>query len=223
MRMNKQRAIIAPSILSANFAELEKQIRLVEKGGADWIHLDIMDGHFVPNLTFGPMVVRAIRSLTKLPLDTHLMIEDPDASLSAFASAGANRLTVHVETSAHLYRTIQRIRDLGVAAGVTLKPATSPSSLKEILPLVDLVLVMTVNPGFGGQKFIASMLPKVKKISQMVSAANRQAYLEVDGGVDERTAPLLARAGANAFVAGHSIFSKKNIPRAIASLRRSVS
>ena len=146
---------IAPSILSANFANLEKQIQLVERGGADWLHLDVMDGHFVPNLTFGPMVVRAMRSLTKLPLDTHLMIENPERYILDFQKAGVDRLTVHVETCPHLHRTIQQIRELGMKAGVTLNPATPAASLRDIIPYVDLVLVMTVNPGFGAKNLFA--------------------------------------------------------------------
>ncbi len=218
--MKKPGVVIAPSILSADFSRLGEDIRAVEKGGADWLHLDVMDGHFVPNITFGPMIVKAIRGLTKLPLDTHLMIDNPDAYLAQFGDAGADRLTVHVEACVHLHRTIQRIRELGMSPGVTLNPATPASALKEIIPFVDLVLVMTVNPGFGGQRFIKSMLPKVKEISRMISNENPKAYLEIDGGVDEKTAPDLARQGANAFVAGHAIFSKKNISQAVLRLRK---
>ncbi len=211
---------IAPSVLSADFTNLKQQIKLVEKGGADWIHLDIMDGHFVPNITFGPMVAKAIRSLTKLPLDAHLMIEQPDRYLQQFSDAGVNRLTVHVETCPHLHRTIQRIRELGMKPGVTLNPSTSASSLKEILPYVDLVLVMTVNPGFGGQKFIRPMLTKIREIKAMLAKFNPKAYLEVDGGVDDANAAELVKAGANVLVAGNSIFSKKNIPTAVKGLRK---
>ena len=212
---------IAPSILSADFRNLERQVKLVEQGGADWIHLDVMDGHFVPNLTFGPMIVKAIRSLTKLPLDTHLMIDNPEDYLEDYQKAGSVQLTVHVETCVHLHRTIQRIKQLGMKAGVTLNPSTPHSALKEILPYVDLVLVMTVNPGFGGQRFIRSMLKKVQEVSKMIAQVNSKIYLEVDGGIDDTNAAELVKAGANVLVAGHSIFSKKSIPEAIRNLRKS--
>lgn len=211
---------IAPSVLSADFTNLERQIHLVEQGGADWLHLDIMDGHFVPNLTFGPLIVKAIRSITRLPLDVHLMIEHPDQYLEDFKKAGSNRLTVHVETCPHLLRTIQRIQELGMKAGVTLNPATSALRLKEMIPYVDLVLVMTVNPGFGGQKFITSMFKKIEAVSTMMVNADSRAELEVDGGVDESNASKLVRAGATVLVAGNSIFSKNNIPKAIRNIRK---
>ncbi|MBI1807240.1 MAG: ribulose-phosphate 3-epimerase [Ignavibacteria bacterium] len=211
---------IAPSVLSADFSNLERQIRLVEKGGADWLHLDVMDGHFVPNLTFGPLIVKAIRSITNLPLDVHLMIEHPDQYLEDFKKAGSDRLTVHVETCSHLHRTVQRIKELGMKAGVTLNPATPALTVKEIIPYVDLVLVMTVNPGFGGQKFIFSMLKKIEAISALIANADSHVELEVDGGVDESNAFKLVQAGATVIVAGNSIFSKKNIPQAIRNLRK---
>ncbi|MBI4546415.1 MAG: ribulose-phosphate 3-epimerase [Ignavibacteriae bacterium] len=210
---------IAPSILSADFRNLERQIKLVERGDADWIHLDVMDGHFVPNLTFGPMIVKAIRRLTNLPLDTHLMISNPEMYIEDFQRAGSDRLIVHIETCVHLHRTIQRIKKLGMSTGVTLNPSTPAVSLKEILPYIDLVLVMTVNPGFGGQQFIRSMIKKIREVSEMISKVNPKIYLEVDGGVEESNAAELVRAGATVLVAGHSIFSKKNIPQAIRRLR----
>jgi len=212
---------IAPSILSANFMNLQDQIAAVEKGGADWIHLDIMDGHFVPNITFGPIVVQAIRSCTKLPLDAHLMIESPDRYLENFRKAGVDRLTVHVEACTHLHRTIQKIKELGMKAGVSLNPATHASTIVEILPYVDQVLIMTVNPGFGGQKFIESTLNKIEKISSMIVQTNKAIELEVDGGVDEKNACLLINAGVTVLIAGYSIFSKTNIPQAVKNLRKS--
>ena len=218
--MKDHKPIIAPSILTADFANLEREVRQLEKGGADWIHLDIMDGHFVPNMTFGPLVVRAIRALTKLPLDAHLMIERPEKFLSDFAEAGVDRCTVHVETCPHLHRTVQRIRELGMKPGVTLNPATPIMSLREILPYTDLILVMTVNPGFGGQSFIPSMTDKVRTISELIADLNPAALCQIDGGVDSSNARQLVDAGANVLVAGNAIFSKKNIPQAIRSLRK---
>jgi ribulose-phosphate 3-epimerase len=198
--------VIAPSILSADFARLGAEIATCEKAGADWIHVDVMDGHFVPNMTLGPLVVEACRRSTSLPLDVHLMIEKPENMIEEFAKAGASRLTVHVETCPHLHRTIQLIKSLGVKAGVTLNPATPAVMLKEVLPLVDLVLVMTVNPGFGAQAFLPEMLPKIISIRQILDAVNQTAWLEVDGGVSEKTIPALAKAGADAFVSGNSVF-----------------
>ena len=213
---------IAPSILSANFSNLQQQIKLVERGGADWIHLDIMDGHFVPNITFGPFIVKAINSITKLPLDAHLMIKNPDSYLEAFKKAGVDILTVHVETCNHLHRTVQKIKELGLLAGVSLNPATNSSTLKEILPFVDLVLVMTVNPGFGGQTFIKPMLNKIKIISDMIKATGKKIDLEVDGGVDEKNISEIVDAGATILVAGNSIFSKKNITQAVRKLKETI-
>lgn len=212
---------IAPSVLSADFRNLEQQIQKCEAGRADWLHLDIMDGCFVPNITFGPMVVKSIRSVTKLPLDAHLMIESPDRYLEDFQKAGVDRLTVHVETCPHLHRTIQKIKELNMKAGVTLNPATPVSSLKEIIPYVDLVLVMTVNPGFGGQKFIKTMMKKIEKVAGMIAETGLNIELEVDGGIDENNAGAVVSAGATVLVAGHSIFSHKDIPQAIRMLRKS--
>jgi ribulose-phosphate 3-epimerase len=198
--------VIAPSILSADFTHLGEDLLACENAGADWIHVDVMDGHFVPNMTLGPLVVEACRRATSLPLDVHLMIEKPENMLEAFANAGADRLTVHVEACRHLHRTIQHIRSLGVKAGVTLNPATPAVMLQEIYPFIDLVLVMTVNPGFGGQSFIAEMLPKIARIREALDRIDSNAWLEVDGGVSDKTLPALLKAGANAFVAGNAIF-----------------
>lgn len=198
--------LISPSILSADFARLGEEVRALEAAGADWIHVDVMDGHFVPNMTIGPLVVEACRRATSLPLDVHLMIEQPERYLEAFAKAGANRLTVHVETCPHLHRTLQFIRDLGVKPGVTLNPGTPAVAIREVLPLVDLVLVMTVNPGFGGQQFISSTLKKITEIRAQLEEIGSSAWLEVDGGVAENTLPALLAAGANAFVAGNAVF-----------------
>jgi ribulose-phosphate 3-epimerase len=215
--------VIAPSILSADFAHLGEEIATCESAGADWIHVDVMDGHFVPNMTLGPLVVEACRRATKLPLDVHLMIEKPENLIEAFAKAGASRITVHVETCPHLHRTIQQIQSLGVKAGVTLNPSTPAVMLKEVLSYVDLVLVMTVNPGFGGQNFIVEMLPKVAEIRQMLDRANPSAWLEVDGSVSEKTVPALAKAGADAFVAGSAVFKHpKGIAAGIRSIREAL-
>jgi ribulose-phosphate 3-epimerase len=197
---------IAPSILAADFAELGAAVRAAEAAGADYIHVDVMDGHFVPNITIGPPVVAALRKTTKLPLDVHLMIEAPDRFLADFAEAGADIITVHVETCPHLHRTVQAIRDLGVKPGVTLNPATSLETVREILPYVDQVLVMTVNPGFGGQSFIPTMTDKIARLAAMIAATERAVDIEVDGGIDPTTAPMVVSAGATVLVAGTNIF-----------------
>jgi ribulose-phosphate 3-epimerase len=215
------KTLIAPSILSADFGQLTDQIRLVEQAGADWLHLDIMDGHFVPNISFGPMIVKTIRSLTKLPLDTHLMISDPDAYLEAFRQAGADRLTVHVESTVHLHRTIQRIKELGMKAGVTLNPSTPLDAIREILPYVDLVLIMSVNPGFGGQSFIPTSLAKITAAAAMIRESGGSVHLEVDGGVDATNAGEIVAAGATVLVAGNAVFRAPSIPDAVAALRAS--
>ncbi len=212
---------IAPSILSADFARLGDQVREAEAGGADYIHVDVMDGHFVPNLTIGPPVVRALRPVTRLPLDVHLMIESPERYLEDFAKAGADLITVHQEACVHLHRTVEQIKSLGKRAGVSVNPATPASELAEILPYVDLVLVMTVNPGFGGQSFIETMLAKIRAIREQLIALRSSAELEVDGGINYETAPRAVTAGANVLVAGSSIFgAKEGIAKAIAGLRR---
>jgi ribulose-phosphate 3-epimerase len=214
------KTLIAPSVLSADFGRLAEQIRLAEEGGADWLHLDIMDGHFVPNISFGPMIVKTIRGLTKLPLDTHLMISAPDQYLEEFHRAGADRLTIHVESTVHLHRTVQRINELGLKAGVTLNPSTPISSVREILPFVDLVLIMSVNPGFGGQKFIGTSLAKIQEAAAMIRGARRDIFLEVDGGVDASNAAEIIAAGANVLVAGNAIFGKPDIPGALRALKQ---
>jgi ribulose-phosphate 3-epimerase len=197
---------IAPSILSSDFARLADGIAEAEAGGADWIHVDVMDGHFVPNLTIGPPVVAAIRRVTELPLDVHLMIDSPERYVDAFADAGADWLTVHQEASVHLHRTVQAIKHRGMQAGVSLNPATPASALEEILPELDMVLVMSVNPGFGGQSFIPSSTEKIRKVRRMADATGRELEIEVDGGIGPDTAGEVAAAGATVLVAGAAVY-----------------
>jgi ribulose-phosphate 3-epimerase len=212
---------IAASILAADFCRLGEQVAAAEAGGADFIHCDVMDGHFVPNLTIGPLVVEAVRRATSLPIDVHLMIEEPERYLADLVHAGASNLTVHVETCAHLHRTIEQIRELGARASVTLNPATSLATLEEILPYVDMVLVMTVNPGFGGQSFIESMCAKVERLHAMGQAQKLVFDIEVDGGISVHTAERVVRAGANVLVAGSAIFKASGgISAAVRRLRQ---
>ncbi len=210
---------IAPSILSANFAKLGEEILDVELAGADYIHVDVMDGHFVPNITIGPLIVEAIRPVTSLPLDVHLMIENPDSFIDSFVKAGANIISVHVEASKHIHRTIQLIKDRGCKAGVVINPATPVEMIEPLLDDLDLILVMTVNPGFGGQKFISSTLPKIKKLAQWIKERDLSIELEVDGGVNALTAPMCVEAGANILVAGSAVFNQVDRVKAIQLLR----
>lgn len=198
--------LISASILSADFTRLGEQIRAAEDGGADWIHVDVMDGHFVPNLTMGPFIVEACRRATRLPLDVHLMVERPENLLEEFALAGATNLTVHVETCPNLHRTLQIIRELGCQAGVVINPATPVVLVEPVLHMVDLVLVLSVNPGHSGQTFLPEVLPKVSHIKRLLDEVNPQANLEIDGGMSTRTLPLAVDAGVNVVVAAHSIF-----------------
>lgn len=211
--------LIAPSILSADFAHLADEVAAVERGGADLLHVDVMDGHLVPNLTVGPPIVESLKKVTKLPLDCHLMMTNADAFIDEFASAGADYLTVHVEACPHLHRTVQAIKERGVKAGVTLNPATSLHTIEEILPEVDLVLIMSVNPGFGGQKFITSCLQKIVTTRQMIDRAGSRALLEVDGGVKVDNAAQILAAGADVLVAGSAIFTSRDYAATIAALR----
>jgi ribulose-phosphate 3-epimerase len=211
---------IAASILSADMARLGEQVAEAEAAGCDYVHLDVMDGHFVPNITIGPMVVEAVRRVTALPLDIHLMIERPEGYLAAFSDAGADILTVHVETCPHLHRTLQQIKELGCRAGVCINPATPVLLLEEALPYADLILVMTVNPGFGGQSFIHGSLPKIERVRALIRQQGSRAELEVDGGIGPETAALVTTAGADVLVAGSAIFrARDGVGRAIERIR----
>lgn len=211
---------IAPSILSADFARLGEEIQDVERGGADWIHVDVMDGHFVPNITIGPLIVEAIRPVTKLPLDVHLMIEEPDRYIPQFAKSGADWITVHQEACRHLHRTLYLIKEQGVKAGVVLNPATPLATIEPVLPDLDMVLLMTVNPGFGGQKFIHSVVPKIKALREMLDARGLgHVEIEIDGGVNAQTARLCEEAGATVLVAGSAVFNQADRAQAIAAIR----
>ncbi|MEA3386441.1 MAG: ribulose-phosphate 3-epimerase [Thermodesulfobacteriota bacterium] len=210
---------IAPSILSADFGRLAEEVRSVEMAGADVIHVDVMDGHFVPNITIGPMVVKALSSVTKLPLDVHLMIESPDRYIEAFAQAGASWLTVHVEACTHIHRTINAIKAYGIKAGAVLNPATPPSTLEYILADLDLVLVMSVNPGFGGQNFIPSSLDKIRNLRKFLASLDHYVPIEVDGGVNAQTIEAVVSAGADICVAGSAIFGASDYAATIENLK----
>jgi ribulose-phosphate 3-epimerase len=211
--------LIAPSLLAADFSALGEEARAVEKAGADWLHLDVMDGHFVPNISFGPLVVAAVRRHVRLPLDVHLMIAPVDAYIPAFAEAGADHICVHAEAGPHLHRSLQLIRSLGKQAGVAINPATPVSAVANVLDLIDLVNVMTVNPGFGGQAFLPSQLPKISELRAMIAASGRSIRIEVDGGITAATAPTAIAAGADTLIAGTSVFGAADYAAAIAGLR----
>jgi len=212
-------ALIAPSILSADFSNLSQQIRLTEIGGADWIHCDVMDGHFVPNITIGPIIVKAAKKCSKLPIDVHLMIENPDKYLETFANAGANYISVHVEEVVHLNRTINRIKELGCKAGVVVNPATPINSIFDIAEYIDLLLIMTVNPGFGGQKFITNSIRRIEEAVSLRKKFNSNFLIEIDGGVNKETIVEAKKAGVDVFVAGSAIFHADNVTAATAELK----
>ncbi len=211
--------LIAPSILSADFSRLGEEIKAVELAGADWIHVDVMDGHFVPNITIGPLVAKAARKTTELPLDVHLMIENPDHYLEDFANAGCTYLTIHPEACYHTHRTVHAIRDLGMKPGVALNPATPLSVVEWVMPDVELILVMSVNPGFGGQKFIPQMIEKIKDLKSMIRSKGLDVLVEVDGGVNQDTIKSVSEAGADAFVAGSAIFKSPDYAETIRRFR----
>ena len=219
--MNK--FLLAPSIIASDFTHLADEIAACESAGADWLHVDVMDGHFVPTITVGPLFVEACKRATKLPLDVHLMISDPDQYLEVFAKAGASHLTVHVEACSNVLQTIDKIKSLGCMAGITLNPLTPASALDAALPLADLVLVMSVNPGYSGQSFMPEMIGKVEEVRDKLNALRSQAWLEVDGGINSETLPLMYKAGANVFVAGNAAFKHaQGVTGGIRSLRGSL-
>jgi ribulose-phosphate 3-epimerase len=214
--------LIAPSILSADGARLDEEISAVEKAGADWIHIDVMDGHFVPNITMGPAIVSSLRKTTKLPLDVHLMIENPDRYIESFAAAGADILTVHVEATNHLHRTVEIIKKCGKKPGVSLNPATPLTQIEEIIPDIYLLLIMTVNPGFGGQLFIEKSLGKISKARKMIDALTNRPLLEVDGGVNLKNIKSISSAGADVFVAGATVFGSGDYVKTIAEMKTAI-
>lgn len=215
----KKDILISPSILSADFTRLGEEIRAVEDAGADWLHIDVMDGHFVPNITIGPMVVAAAKKAARIPLDVHLMISDPDYYLDFFHEAGADVLAVHPEATHHLHRTLTRIRDLGMRPGAALNPSTGLEAVRHVLAELDVIMIMTVNPGFGGQSFIPTMLPKVRALREMIDNSGYDILIEIDGGVSPKTAPDIAACGADVFVAGSAVFGNPPYKEVIDKLR----
>lgn len=212
--------LIAPSVLSADFSRIEQQVKMITEAGADLLHLDVMDGHFVPNITFGSKMVADIRKLTNLPLDVHLMISEPEKYVNEFAKAGADWISVHYEASDHLNRLVQQVKDAGAKAGVVVNPATNVNVLEEILPYADFILLMSVNPGFGGQKFIESSTEKAKKLSAMIQSSGSKAFIEMDGGIGTGNIKMLSDAGVNVFVAGNSVFGSKDPAGTIAEMKK---
>jgi ribulose-phosphate 3-epimerase len=219
MNARPTRLLIAPSLLAADFARLGEETAAVQQAGADWLHLDVMDGHFVPNITFGPLVVKALRKHTTMPLDVHLMIAPADPYIAAFAEAGADHISVHPESGPHLHRTLQLIRSLGKKAGVVLNPATPVETIVNVLDLVDIIMVMTVNPGFGGQAFIASQLRKIAALRRLIDQTGRDIVLQIDGGITPATAPDVLAMGADCLIAGTAVFGTQDYATAIAALR----
>ena len=212
--------LIAPSILSADFSKLGEELRAVEIAGADWIHVDVMDGHFVPNITMGPFIVEAVRRVTELPIDVHLMIENPDRFISDFAKAGASLISIQVEACIHLNRTVQMIKETGIQAGVVLNPSTPVASVRWILPYIDFVLVMSVNPGFGGQHFIPNSLDKIRAMRKLIDELDLPTLIQVDGGVNSKTIQAVASSGASVFVAGSAIFGSEDYSQTIKQLKK---
>ncbi|MFW5713687.1 MAG: ribulose-phosphate 3-epimerase [Brevefilum sp.] len=215
--------IIAPSILSADMTRLSEQVKQAVDGGANWIHVDVMDGRFVPNITFGPMIVKAVRKVTNLPIDVHLMIVEPEKHLQAFADAGTNHITVHYETCPHIHRTLQTIREMGMSPGLVINPGTPVNTLSELTHDTDSILIMTVNPGFGGQDFIGTMVDKIRRTKRLLDEKNSKAFIQVDGGISEETIDQCYQAGARNFIVGSAIFTyKKGIKAGIQALRKAI-